>query len=136
MNFRILIYCDDPSHAPRRVPVENFDDKGGAGWHTTPPSRADRLRVGTGQTIVGDALPEPGWALDPEVSNSDIRSRFEMVCRRCLHPRPVVAREDRGDGLFEVLDGLRAQGVSQVPLPVLATMLQEQAARRKPSGSP
>lgn len=119
MSFRIFIYCDDPSHAPRRVAVTNYVALPGGGWHEEPASRATTGHVGAGYHLVADRPAETGWALDPEVSNNDVRSKHGLVCRKCKG-RPVPVNEPR---LFPVLDGWRELGESEVPLASIAASL-------------
>ncbi len=129
MSDRIFIYCDDPSHSGRRVAVTNFVRTTGTlapggGWTEVPATRAAAEGpIGTGSTLVGDTMPEPGWALDPEVSNRDIRTKLDLVCRKCKR-RPVPARSEN---LFPVLDDWGALGVSELALAVLAASLQRKS---------
>lgn len=130
MTFRIFIYCDDPSHAPRRVAVTNFVHVeagmlGSASWHEEPSSRASRGKLGAGMHMVGDLPAADGWANDPDVANEEIRDRFELVCRKC-RTRPVPAR---AGNLFAVLDRWQALGVAELSLAVIAANLREQAER-------
>jgi hypothetical protein len=119
---KIFIYCDDPSHAPRRVAVTNFRRAPGVlgpAWSTMPASRAD-ASPSDGITLVGDAVPAPGWANDPTISNADIRSRYRLECRKCRHSQPLVVRPET---LHPALDALAAHGVSELPLAALAASL-------------
>src|SRR5450759_2424550 len=89
--FKVFIYCDDPSH-PRRIAVTNFIALPDGGWHEEPSSRASKDgAVGTGRTIVDDALPAPGWANQPSEDHQEIRGRFELVCRKCRGSVPARA---------------------------------------------
>lgn len=120
--FRILVFCDDPSH-PKAVPVANFIEVppgplSGGRWHEVPASRAAKRDVGTGRTMIGDTPAGVGWANDPEVSNADVRVRHELVCRKCR--RRVEARAET---LFTVLDHCAADGESRLPLRDLAAKL-------------
>lgn len=116
----MFIYCDDPSH-PRRVAVTNFDRINGQ-WHERPASRAGRT-AGTGVTLVRDAVPEPGWALDSGISNSEIRPKHDLRCRKCRR-RPVPVRPEN---LYPVLAGLLDAGESEVSLRRLAASLQRRS---------
>lgn len=137
MSHQVFVYCDDPSHAPRRVAVTNFilcSGVLGTRWAERAASRApvggDGREVGSGRSIVRDAPAVPGWANDPEVGNREHRNRYELTCRKCSRGearRTVAAREET---LFAALDGWRALGVSEVSLTALAASLQ----RKKPSG--
>lgn len=49
--FKIFIYCDDPSHAPRRVAVTNFLAEPDGGWFEKPASRAAASTGTVGQGI-------------------------------------------------------------------------------------
>lgn len=119
--FAIFIFCDDPAHAPRKVAVTNFVALPGGGWHEKPASRASRGHVGTGYNLVSDTPAEPGWALDPEVSNADVRDKFELACRKCKgQPRGRAHVRAQRETLFGVLDGWRESGVSEVPLALVA----------------
>lgn len=113
----IMVFCDASRHTPRVVPVTNFDKIDGA-WHERPASRAAQ-NAGTGQTLVGNTLPNPGWALDTEIDNRDIRARFDLRCRKCKD-RPVPARRE---ALFDVLDRWVAAGVSELSLAQIAASL-------------
>lgn len=113
----IRVFCDSARHSPRVVPVTNFDKIDGT-WHERPTSRAAQT-AGTGQTLVGDTLPQPGWALDPAIDNRDIRDRFDLRCRKCKD-RPVPARRE---SLFDVLDRWLDSGVSELSLTQIAASL-------------
>ena len=128
--FQIYIYCDDRSHT-RPVAVTNFVEVNpgplaeNGGWHERPASRASqKRRIGTGMTMIGDAVPEAGWALDPDARNADVRERFELECRKCNSQGSLDVRAEK---LFPVLDGWRDAGVSRVPLAVLAASLQRKS---------
>ncbi len=75
---------------------------------------------------MGDAVPAPGWALDPEVSNDAIRTRFDLLCRKCRKPLAV-----RAEKLFSLLDGWHTAGVSEIPLAAIAASL-ELTSRSRP----
>ena len=121
--FKVFIYCDDPSH-PKRVAVTNFIALPDGGWHEEPSSRAATGKIGSGMHLIGDTPGGTGWANDPDVNNADVRSRFEFSCRRCHNPVPVSAR---AENLFPVLDGLQTNGVSEVPLTLIAASLKWKA---------
>ncbi len=121
--FKIFVYCDDPSHAPRRVPVANFLKLSGGGWHEEPASRATPGPVGSGHHLIGDRLGTPGWANDPDVSNTDIRSRFKLACRKCKGNGRSTPCDAKAETLFPVLDGWRSAGVLEVPLAVVVATL-------------
>lgn len=135
--FRIFIYCDDPSHAPKRVPVAVFRALPGGGWHEEPPKkRTGRAgNVGSGMHMFGNTPAPSGWALDEEVSNADVRTRFELHCSQTpqCRRRPAPAQQER---LFAVLEHWRQLGVSELALAVVVANLQEQAERRPLSGKP
>lgn len=127
MSERIFIFCDDPAH-PRRVAVTNFvpvtDDDAGA-WTERFTSAAAQGRRESGVTLVDDALPS-GYSFDPdEYRGREVRSRYQLVCRKCRR-RPVTAREET---LFAVLNALHGAGVSEVSLTLLAASLQRQSER-------
>jgi hypothetical protein len=124
VTFKVFIYCDHPAHPGRQVPVTNFLAVN-SGWHEQPASRASTAAVGTGHHLIQDSLAEPGWALDPDVSNSDIRDRFKLSCRKCKGAGGQGAVDARAETLFPVLDGLRAAGVLQIPLGALAATLSK-----------
>jgi len=63
------------------------------------------------------------------VSNADIRSRFELVCRKCRR-RPLPVRAEK---LFPVLDEWQSAGVSELALAVLAATLQRRSESRQPT---
>lgn len=126
--WHIFVFCDHASHSLQRVAVTNFVEVpagpllAGPSWHEVPASRADPKRAGTGNTLVGDTVPDDGWALDPDIENAAIRERFEMGCRKC--ERPVVVR---AENLYPVLDSWRNAGVSEVALDVLVASLQRRS---------
>jgi hypothetical protein len=128
--FEVFIYCDDPSHAPRREPVDVFVALPGGGWDERPPKKRQGRagHVGAGMHMINDAPAATGWALDPEASNADVRTRFVLSCERtpACRRRPVPARQEH---LFPVLDHWRTMGVSEVALAVIAANLQEQTER-------
>ncbi|HMM93981.1 hypothetical protein [Phycicoccus sp.] len=130
--FKIQVFCEDPSHSGRRVPVTNFVAVPRGGWHEVPASRAGRGRTSAGYHLLENTPAETGWALDPSVSNADIRDRFELVCRKCKG-KPKGQRGEsvaaRSENLFPVLDGWRASGVSEVPLSLLAASLGRSKSR-------
>lgn len=132
-SFRIFIYCDDPSHAPKREPVDNFIALPGGGWHEDPPkNRVGRYgHVGAGVHLVGDKVPEPGWANDPQVANQDVRTKYVLACERTpqCRRRPRPPQEAN---LFPVLEQMHSLGRSEVALWELGVMLDEQA-RREPN---
>lgn len=123
--YRIFVFCDDESH-PKRAAVTNFVRvtpgplSPSGGWHERPSSRA-LAAPGAGRHLIGDAPAEAGWANDPDVSNADVRDRYELTCRRCRHPRPVVARRET---LYTALDGWETLGVSEVSLSQLAASIR------------
>lgn len=134
--WRIFVYCDDPSHATRRWPVAKFVElpsgalTGDQRWHEETKPRSSVGRVGTGRHLIGDDLPEAGWASDPAVENADVRTRFEFVCRKCQRRRPrAVVVPVRSERLFAVLDGWRDSGVSEVSLAVMAAILARRSER-------
>jgi len=128
----VFIFCDDPSHSPKREPITTFLELPGGGWqekvHKARIGRAGH--VGSGVHLVGNTVPEAGWALDPEISNSDIRSKYELACERTptCRKRPVRALEG---SLFRALDQWRSSGQSEMALNVLAAILEEQARRKR-----
>jgi hypothetical protein len=135
--FEVFIYCDDPSHAPKRVAVDVFVALPGGGWHERPPKkRVGRAgHVGSGMHLIGDRPAESGWALDPGVDNEQVRTKFELVCEQT----PTCRRRSsppRQETLFALLDEWRAARVSELPLAVLAASLTEQARRREPPEPP
>ena len=94
-------------------------------WAELPASRApdgNRQQIGTGRSIVRDALAEAGWANDPEINNADHRNRDQLACRKCRQKQPVVARKET---LFAALDALARDGVSEISLSGLAASLSE-----------
>ncbi len=116
----VFIYCDDASH-PKRVTVTSFARING-GWIDVPTSRASASGyMGTGRTIVGDDLPEPGWALEP--TEGAVRDRHELVCRKCKR-RPVPVKVDT---LHPALDKIAAAGESEIPLSGMAAILRMQS---------
>lgn len=132
--FRIFIYCDDPSHAPKRVPVDAFLELPGGGWHEDPPKKKTGRtgHVGSGMHMLGDELAQDGWALDPDVTNESVRTRHEIVCERtaACRRRSVPVRPEH---LFPVLDRWRALGTNELSLAVLAATMGEQTGRREPN---
>ena len=121
--FKIFIYCDDPSHAPRRVPVANFLELPGGGWHEEPASHATPGPVGSGHLLIGDNLATEGWANDPDVANADVRGRFKLECRKCKRNGRAIPCDAKAETLYPVLDGWRSAGVLEVPLAVVAATL-------------
>ena len=120
--FSVFIYCDNAAHT-NRVAVTNFDVRRGA-WSERVASRS-RTSPSSGETLVGNTLPQAGWALDPAVSNSDIRSHFDVRCRKC-EGRKVAGRVNvsaRPAVLYGVLDALRDAGITELPLAVLAASI-------------
>jgi len=117
--FKVFVYCDDESHAPRRVAVTNFLAVPSGGWHEQPASRAPTGDLGTGHQMIGDKPAATGWANDPSVSNADVRQHYELVCRKCRR-RPLRVRPER---LFDRLDGWRRAGESSVSLSLLAASI-------------
>lgn len=120
----MFIYCDDPSHA-RRVPVTNFYELPGGGWHEEPASRAATSDVGAGHHLIGDKLGEAGWALDSDVSGADVRTRYKLVCRKCKGTGGQGAVDAKGETLHRLLDGWRKAGVSELALSVIGANLSE-----------
>lgn len=118
----IFIYCDDASHSPRQVAVTNFDSVGEGRWNERYASAAAQGRRESGVTLVDDARPT-GDALFAGELEGDVRSRYQLVCRKCRR-RPVVAREET---LFAVLDKLAGAGVSGINLTGLAASLRLQS---------
>jgi len=116
---RIFIYCDDPSHPGRRVAVTNYVLTPGGTWTEEPASRASTGHVGAGHHLIGDTPAPTGWALDPDVSNAEVRDHHELICRKCKH-RPVRLRPETLD---VVLNGWHAAGVSQVALSMFAASM-------------
>lgn len=127
---QVFVYCDDPSHAPKREPIAVFTKIPSGGWHEQAPKhRQGRAgHVGTGMHMVGDAPALPGWANDPTVSNADLRSRYELVCERtpACRRRPTPARQEH---LFDVLDKWQSTGAPEIALSVLAANLEERTKR-------
>lgn len=117
--FSVFIYCDNAAHV-NRVAVTNFDARQGM-WNEQVASRS-RTSPSAGETLVGDTLPQAGWALNPEVRNSDIRTHFDVRCRKC-EGKKVAGRINvsvRPGVLYGVLDALRDAGITELPLAVLA----------------
>lgn len=119
---KVFVYCDNTKHSGRRVAVTNYIATA-TGWHEQPASRAVP-RAGMGMHMIGDDVAQDGWALDPEVSNADIRTRFELQCRKCGDEGRLAARLET---LHAVLDGIRDAGVSEVPLRFLAASIQRKS---------
>lgn len=119
--FKVFIYCDDPSH-PRRVAVTNFIALPDGGWHEEPASRVSTGHVGTGYHLLEDTPATTGWALDPEVSNAQVRANHDLPCRKCKGQGRGTLTV-RSEKLYPVLDGWRASGVSEVPLTLVAASL-------------
>lgn len=130
--MRIHIYCDDLSHAPKRIPITTFEKLPDGTWREdVRKNRMGRAgHVGTGVHLVRDTVPEVGWALDPEISNSDIRLKHELVCERTPTCRKRTARPRIGS-LVRVLDRWLSTGQSEMALSVLAVTLVEQAKRKR-----
>ena len=130
MTDRMFIYCDHPSHAPKRVPVTAFLKLPDDGWHEQPHKRKQGRagHVGTGMHMLDDSPAGTGWA-NEDVSNVSIRTRYELFCEQtpACRKRPVPARQDH---LFRVLDRWRDLGADELALAVLAANLGEQAERR------
>lgn len=130
--FRVFIYCDDHSHSPKREPLAVYCAVPGGGWQEeVPRKRGSRsANFGAGMHMIGNEVAQPGWALDSEVSNADVRTRYEIACGRTprCRNRPVPARQEN---LFPVLDALRHAGMREVPLAVLAAMLGERSLRNQ-----
>jgi hypothetical protein len=118
----IAIYCDGAKHHPRRVPVTNFRQMPGGGWHEEPASRAG-VTAGTGYTLHGNSVDESGWALDPRMP-SQHRVDHDLPCRKCGKPWTLSEQK-----LFAALDAISGVGVSEVSLVALAGIVQKQAER-------
>lgn len=128
MSDRIFIFCDDPSHAPKREPVDVFVSRGDGEWFERPvKKRVGRAgHVGTGMHMLGDEVARTGWATR-EV-DAPIRTRHELICTKtpACRRRPVPATQEH---LFAVLNHWCDTGADEIALAVLAAMLGEQAER-------
>jgi|ERR1035437_3519197 hypothetical protein len=138
----VFIYCDDASHA-RKCAVGTFRQGSGGldgRWLQVLKRRgkAGQGRESRGVTLRPDntlALPadSPEEAvlarqitIGPDLTGSDpTRSRFQfrLVCRKCKD-RPLEVRSEK---LSPLLDALVLQGVSEVPLTLIAAMLTVQS---------
>lgn len=123
---RIFIYCDEPSHAPRRVAVTNFQSLGNGRWNELFTSSAAQGQRESGVTLVNDSMLKPDWDPLESPREGEVRSRYQLVCRKCRR-RPVVAREEN---LFAVLEKLADAGVSGLTLSGLAASLALQSDDR------
>ena len=119
----LFIYCDHESHRGRRVAVTNFDRAPDGGWIERPASRASTGHLGAGHHLIGDEPAGTGWALDPEVSNDDVREHYELVCRKCKS-RPVRMRTESRN---QILDGWHSHGESEISLAMIAASLGRQS---------
>ena len=118
MTEHIQIYCDSAAHHPRRVPVTNFRRIPG-GWHEIPTSRASAT-AGTGYTLHGPEVDQPGWAL--EDVNGDVRVDHDLVCRKCKKPWTLTEAK-----LIAALEAIDSVGESEVSLVGLAGIVHMQA---------
>ena len=142
----MFIYCDDASHT-KRTAVATFREgsgglagrwvqvlkrrgKAGQGRQSRgvslradntlerPPGSPGEARLARYMTIG----PDSAWA---RTDVDDPRGRFvyRLFCRKCKR-RPLVVRSGK---LFVALERLAAQGVSEVPLTLIAAMLTVQS---------
>ena len=138
----LFIYCDDASH-PNRTAVATFRQGSGGlagSWVQVLKRRgkAGQGRESRGVTLRPDntlALPAGSpeeavlarhMTIGPDLTGSDpTRSRFQfrLICRKCKD-RPL---EVRSENLSPLLDALVLQGVSEVPLALIAAMLVVQS---------
>jgi hypothetical protein len=127
MAKRVFIFCDDASHAGRFVAVTNFVPIQDGRWTEQYASRAARKESGT--TLDGNS---PFSATSPtDLDGRELRSRYQLVCRKCRGRSPVVAREQT---LFTVLNVLQEHGVDRISLAGFAASmaLQSDVGRADP----
>jgi hypothetical protein len=121
----MFIYCDHASHPSRpRSAVTNFYEVSDGRWneyYTTSPSRTD-----SGTTLANNSRLPPSFSLSDADSLGEIRSSYQLVCRRCPN-RPVPAREAN---LFRALTAVSAAGASKVSLSTLAAILSKQSDKQ------
>lgn len=130
--IRIRVVCNDPGHAPRVVPVDNFVRLASGEWHEVPPSRAGE-RAGSGYHLLGNDLAESGWALDGDVGSGSLRDKYRLECRKCKG-RPKGQRQEalelRRETLFGKLDDWCASGAADLPLAALAASIERSKPER------
>jgi hypothetical protein len=130
--MRLVVVCDDGSHAPRRVRVGAWRQLPSGGWSEEGGTKQSPRtnHVGSGQHMLGDAVAEDGWALDTENANADLRTHYVLACERTpqCRRRPVPAR---GEHLDAALSFFAELGVSEVALSTLGATLQERAQRKQ-----
>lgn len=115
--FKIFVHCDSSEHEGRRVAVTNFGASASGEWHEIPASRAG-ASPGSGLHLISDQPAQDGWALDPEVTGSDMRTNYDLRCRKCRASVSV-----RAETMPAVLDGWRTTGVDEVSLRMLAASM-------------
>lgn len=127
MTDEVHIYCDAPSHPARRrrVAVTNFVSIGEGRWTERYTSAAAQGKRESGVTLVGDEVPSRDVLLRDVMGDSDVRSRYQLVCRKCPHS-PVTAREEN---LFRALTTLQEHGVPEASLTLVAAILRRQSER-------
>ncbi len=125
----VFIYCDSPSHTARRsrVAVTNFVSIGEGRWTERFTSTAAQGKRESGVTLIADAVPSQDilrrHGLGAFMGRSDVRSRYQLVCRKCRR-HPVTAREDN---LFRALSTLHEHGVAEASLTLVAATLRRQS---------
>lgn len=117
---RVFIYCDSERHAPRRVPVREFEyveSDAASGWI----DRTKRSRR-KGASVVNNQRARTGWALDPNTPNSAHHTTETLMCAVC-GPRGTGKVDLQQAALRGYLDALRELGQPEVPLRLVAAMV-------------
>ena len=118
----VFVYCDSSEHPGRTFKVWNFARSTWGAWASDfQPLRERGDYYGHDAVVlIGDDVAQSGWALDPAVSNSDVRERLHLTCTATGCRSSVTVRHEE---LGPVLDAWAAAGQTRISLHALGIAL-------------